>query len=94
MPEQNKAVSRKVFEEAASKKNLALLDQLFTPNIVYHGPGMEMMGMYFNAFPDLRMTVEAQIAEGDVVATARLACAGQAVTSHVDYALLTRRDRR
>ncbi len=78
MSKQNKDIARRVYEEVANTGNLALLDQLMAANIVYHGPGMEIKGVqgakemingYRTAFPDLRMTVEDQVAEGDKVVT-------------------------
>lgn len=76
--EQNKAIERQVFEEL-NKGNLGIIDELFAPEYVYHGPaGMEAKGpggfkqimMAARAgFPDWNMKIEDMMAEGDMVAT-------------------------
>jgi len=79
--EQNKAVVRRLFEEAFGKGNLAVLDEIVAPNQVNGGPGA-LPGMpsgpegakmlitnYRNAFPDLRFTIDEQVAEGNTVVT-------------------------
>jgi steroid delta-isomerase-like uncharacterized protein len=75
--EENKAKQRRVWEEIINKGNLAVADELFATNYIYHGPvGMEFKGpeglkqlisMFRNAFPDIHVTVEDMIAEGDKV---------------------------
>jgi predicted ester cyclase len=75
--EDNKALMRRFYEEVFNKKNLAAIDDFIDPNIVDHAaiPGMagglegtkQAIGMYLMAFPDLQLTVEDQIAEGDKV---------------------------
>ena len=86
MSEQNKAVVRRLFEELWNKGNLSLADQLFTPNYTHHdssspdfghGPESERKRatLYRTAFPDLRLTIEDLIAEGDTV-MARWSCRG------------------
>src|SRR5258708_36983712 len=78
MSEQNKAIVRRLFEELWNKGNLSLADQFFTPNYTDHdssspdfgqGPESERkrVTLYRNAFPDLRLTIEDLIAEGDTV---------------------------
>jgi predicted ester cyclase len=80
--EQNKVNSRRFLEDAANKGNLDLIDEIADPNCVIHQPdgvgGNDLRGrealkqlvkMYYAAFPDLRFTVEDQIAEGDKVVT-------------------------
>ena len=79
MSEQNKAAAREVFE-VWSTGNTDRLDELVHPDVVHHDPydphGAEgLAGMKetieFNrqAFPDMTITVEQQLAEGDLVAT-------------------------
>jgi steroid delta-isomerase-like uncharacterized protein len=86
MSEQNKAVVRRLFEELWNKGNLSVADQLFTPNYTHHdssspdfghGPESERKRatLYRTAFPDLRLTIEDLIAEGDTV-MARWSCHG------------------
>jgi predicted ester cyclase len=78
MSEANKALVRRFFEEM-DKGNLGILDELVSPDYVYHFPGSpqpldrpahkESAGFFYEAFPDLRHAVEDQIAEGDRVVT-------------------------
>jgi len=76
--EDNKVLVRRVFEDVLNQGNLALVDELFSPDHVEHtttGPvhGTEGMKQYYmiyrTAFPDAHYTVEDQIAEGDKVVT-------------------------
>lgn len=80
MSEQNKAIVRRSFEELFTKGDLRVADEVFAPDYVGHDPALpqEMHGpeefkqfvrMYRTAFPDLELTVEDQIAEGDKVVT-------------------------
>ena len=75
--EQNKSVVRRFWEEVFNGRKLALIDELFTNDWVYHGvAGRKLHGqeglkqfltMYHNAFPDIQAKVENLIAEGDKV---------------------------
>jgi steroid delta-isomerase-like uncharacterized protein len=76
--EDNKATARRWYEEVFNAGNLELIHELFAPNFVDHDPvnplpGLEgvrqVVGMYRGAFPDLRITVEDWVAEGDKVVT-------------------------
>lgn len=77
--EQNKALARRVIEEIWNKGDYAALNQLFSPNFVFHDPvsprvktrqDYEMFATaYRRAFPDLRLVIEDQIAERDLVMT-------------------------
>ena len=79
MSTDNKAVVRRSIEEAVNTGNLAVIDEITAPGYVYHEPtagdvkgadGLRrMIAMYRTAFPDLQMTIEDQVAEGDVVVT-------------------------
>jgi steroid delta-isomerase-like uncharacterized protein len=79
MSEQNKAISRRLFEQVWNKGDLAVLDELYAPDLVNHDaqpgllPGIEgakqFIGMYLAAFPDTHMVVEDQVAEEDKVVT-------------------------
>jgi steroid delta-isomerase-like uncharacterized protein len=77
MSQENKAAARKVFE-AFSTGDVDSLDDVVAADAVDHDPqnpraseGREglkkQIAMYRDAFPDLRLTVEDQIAEGDKV---------------------------
>jgi steroid delta-isomerase-like uncharacterized protein len=74
--EQNKALVRRHYLEVLNQQNLALIDELYAPAIgLADGTSIEreqfkgMAGMSLTAFPDLRVTVEDQIAKGDKVVT-------------------------
>ena len=76
--DQNKALIRRLYEEALNKGNFAVVDEIIASNYVRHGltpgapPGPESTKQVFTmmrtAFPDLRMTVEPMVGEGDIVA--------------------------
>ena len=76
--EDNKALVRRFYEEVINQRNLDLVDELCTTTHVYHNPpttlhGREefkqLLSLYITAFPDARLSVEDQIAEGDKVVT-------------------------
>ncbi len=81
MSEENKAIARRALEEVFSGQgDLDVADELFASNFVGHDPASpedirgpegvkEFASMYRNAFPDVLMSVEDQVAEGDKVAT-------------------------
>lgn len=75
----NKAISRRFFEDVWNDGKLRAIDELATSDSVFIDRDMEehrgaqaarnLVSTYRNAFPDLRFTIEEQIAEGDTVAT-------------------------
>ena len=76
---ENVNTSRRLIEELWNKGNLAVADEAFTSDYVGHDPATptELRGpaavkqsatLYRAAFPDLRLNIEAIIAEGDLVA--------------------------
>ena len=79
--EDNKALSRRLFQEFWDQKNLAVADELLDANHVDHTPGSppglphgpegikQFASAYFTAFPDIRIAIEDQVAEGDRVVT-------------------------
>ena len=81
LSETNKTVSRRFFDEVFGKGKLNVLDELIVKDHVNSGPGTppgltpglegtkQLVTMYRNAFPDLRFTIDEQIAEGDKVVT-------------------------
>ncbi len=80
MSEENKAAARRVAEEMFSGGDLDLADELIDPSFVGHdvaspepirGPdGVRQQAQgYRSAFPDVRITVEDQLADGERVAT-------------------------
>ena len=78
MSEQNKILTRRFYDEVFNNKNLAAIDELCAADCVNHSapPGLpggaeglkQMFGMFFSAFPDLSVTIDHMIAEGDLVA--------------------------
>ena len=77
--EQNKKIVRRVFEEPW-KGNLAVVDEFVASDYIGHDPAdpeplrgpqgvKEFISTYRAAFPDARIMVEQQLAEGDLVAT-------------------------
>ena len=78
MSEENKAIIRRFFEEFANKGDESVVDKLIGEDIVDHNPqdpnippGAEGVKQLFAgrrmAFPDMRVTVEDLVAEGDKV---------------------------
>lgn len=74
--EQNKTNNRRLFDEAFNQGKVAVLDEVCAPNYVLHDPtgpipGAEgfkqFVGMYRAAFPDLHISLENEVAEGDMV---------------------------
>jgi steroid delta-isomerase-like uncharacterized protein len=75
--EENKARVRRLYEEVFNQKNLAAIDDYFAPTVIDHSlpPGApggiegvrQTIAMFLSAFPDLHLTVEDLIAEGDRV---------------------------
>ena len=74
--EENKAIVRRLWE-IASAGDLAAFSEVYAADVVYHeGSGTDRDGLedlkaylqaYFTAFPDLQVTVEDMVAEGDKV---------------------------
>ena len=80
MVEANKPVSRRIIEEAFNQGRYEVLDELVAPAFVQHDPSNPMpiegvdglrqfIDLYRTSFPDLKVTIDEQIAEGDRVAT-------------------------
>lgn len=76
-PEANKVVARRFFEEMWNQRRLDLVDELINPDMVGHAPTGEFAGYKgemqtissnLAAFPDLQITVDSIIAEGNQVA--------------------------
>jgi steroid delta-isomerase-like uncharacterized protein len=75
--EENKAAERRLTEEVWNKHNPGAVDEFVAPDVVEHnpilgvGPGREgfrqALEMLFSAFPDVKITLEDLIAEGDKV---------------------------
>ena len=79
MSEENKAIVRRLYEEANNEKKLDVLDEIMDENVTSNTPfpesktGLEGFKQVFaevhESFPDYRITVEDQIGEGDKVVT-------------------------
>ena len=76
--ETNTTVASRWYEEVFNAGKIELIDELFAPNFVDHDPSnplpgldgvRQLVSMYRGAFPDLRLTVEDEITEGDKVVT-------------------------
>jgi steroid delta-isomerase-like uncharacterized protein len=79
MSDQNKAISRRVFDEVWNQGQYAALAEIYAADVVSPNrpPGLpagiagaeQLIRMYRAAFPDTHMTIEDQVAEGDKVVT-------------------------
>lgn len=77
MTEDNKALNRRFVEEVINQGNIEAIDELLDPGVVDHAapPGFptgregakQFFAMMRSAFPDLHLTIEDMIAEGDKV---------------------------
>jgi steroid delta-isomerase-like uncharacterized protein len=78
--ESNKALSRRLLDEAFNAGNMGVVDEVLAPDVVNHDPALPAPSVgldaakaniqgYRTGFPDLRITIEEQIADGDRVAT-------------------------
>jgi steroid delta-isomerase-like uncharacterized protein len=75
--EKNKEIVRRVIDEIVNKGDLSLVDEVLASNYVYHFPTHDINGpkgfkefvtTMRTAFPDLHVTIEDLMAEGDKVA--------------------------
>ena len=81
MSEQNKALARRAIEEVFNQGKLEAIHELTAGNAVFHDPSVpggkfegpegfkQFTQIYRNAFPDIKLTINDQIAEGDKVVT-------------------------
>ena len=76
--EQNKSIVRRWVEEGWNKHNPKVLDELFSNDAPLHDPqnpntlkgsqgAKATLETFLTAFPDLKMTIEKEICEGDYV---------------------------
>jgi predicted ester cyclase len=75
---ENKEIAYRYFEEAYNQKNIDVLDEIMDENIINHWWEPEINGIKIikeyvaknlKAFPDVKFTIEDQIAEGEKVVT-------------------------
>ena len=75
--EDNKTIVRRFFEEGWNQRNLEVVDDLFAPTVNFNGQPVtrealkQALAGRLTAFPDIHVTVDEQIAEGDKVSTRR-----------------------
>jgi|SRR5918995_312460 steroid delta-isomerase-like uncharacterized protein len=76
--EENKALARDSWERTVNQRDLDAMEEIYAPDFVWHEPDQDIRGYeqgrqfastFFDAFPDINITVEDAIAEGDQVAT-------------------------
>ena len=88
MASTNIELTRRVLDEVWNKRNLAVIDELVANDFVFNDPmappgarGVEAYRQFvlanLKAFPDLRLTVDDAIADGDIVA-----CRWHATATH------------
>lgn len=76
--EENKAIVKRFVKEVLNERNLAVVDELCAADFVWHAPGgleqvrgperlKRLLTGFSTTFPDLRVTIEDLIAEGDKV---------------------------
>jgi predicted ester cyclase len=75
--DENKALARRLYEEVFGRGNLDAADAILTVDCVSHGPGVpattgtesikRQAMLLRTAIPDLRVTLDDQVAEGDRV---------------------------
>ena len=80
-PEENKALIQRYWQEASGRGLLAVMDEFLAPDVVSHPPASarpepirgldafkQFIAAQFGAFPDMAVTVEDLVSEGDTVA--------------------------
>jgi steroid delta-isomerase-like uncharacterized protein len=78
--DEHKGIVRRLLQDVWNNGKLDLANEIFTANFVRHGPAVEgevrghegfrkLVAMYRASYPDLRISVEDQIAEGALIVT-------------------------
>lgn len=77
--EENKAKERRMVEEALNKGNLNVVEEVLSPDFVYHGPGgtvvigreeyKQFLASLRTMYPDIHVVIENILAEKNLVAT-------------------------
>ena len=76
-PHEHKAIVRRFFEEAWNQGKLDVIDEVFAPIVIFNGQPVPLETIKQSlagrraAFPDIQVTIEDQVAEGDKVSTRR-----------------------
>jgi steroid delta-isomerase-like uncharacterized protein len=76
MSEANKTVIRRLIDDFWNKQNFSIVDELCTPEMIYQNDGaslrrQEVKTLFVQirtAFPDMRISIDDLVAEGDKVA--------------------------
>jgi predicted ester cyclase len=77
--QENKERFRRFMDEGPNRGNLAIVDELFAPDVAFYIPGSAepvrgidgvkgIVAGFRAAFPDLQVTIDEMIAEGEMVA--------------------------
>jgi steroid delta-isomerase-like uncharacterized protein len=75
--EEHKMIVRRFFEEAWNQQNLHVVDEIFAPTVIFNGQAVtrealkQALAGRRVAFPDIQVTVDDQVAEGEKVSTRR-----------------------
>jgi steroid delta-isomerase-like uncharacterized protein len=78
MSEDNKALARRSWEEIVNERNPDAIEEIYPPDLVWHEPDQDLLGYeqarqfvssFFRGFPDINITVEDVIGEGEQVVT-------------------------
>ena len=75
--EEHKMIVRRFFEEAWNRQNLDVVDEIFAPTVIFNGQSItrealkQALAGRRVAFPDIQVTVDDQVAEGEKVSTRR-----------------------
>ena len=75
----NKALINRLFEEAYNQGKMDVVDEIVAPNFIHHTADeidakgsegyKELIGIFRTAFPDLKVTIDDMIVEGNIVST-------------------------
>ena len=75
--EEHKVIVRRFFEEAWNQQYLNVVDEIFAPTVLFSGQVVtrealkQALAARRVAFPDIHVTVDDQVAEGQKVSTRR-----------------------
>ena len=75
--EENKAAARRFFEEVWNQRRFEVIPEIFAPTLIFNGQQVsrdvieQTISARLVAFPDIHVTVDEQVAEGDKVSTRR-----------------------
>ena len=76
MSEDNKALARRSWEEIVNERNPDAIEEIYPPDLVWHEPDRDIRGYeqakpfvstFFEAFPDITISVDDVIGEGEKV---------------------------